>query len=210
MLLDTFNFRSEFLRGKTQAYMLLKRRIYKCFDNTIAWGVSYTSRSISRHITLARVSIDMSKSDVLYVTEKCIHRDVHPILDSCISWEHYMFPFSPCVGIFTQGTTTRNETHMSAVGSCVFRLSACRQSSFPGSAPAQAALSASSARQPSLSDPTPDANKAHHSLLFCFLYTTTPPFTTYRHLTLHTLFASPIHSLHSARHLCSSSTIDTL
>lgn len=45
--------------------------------------------------------------------------------------------------------------------------------------------------------PTPDANKAaHHSLLFCLPVHTTPPFTTYRHLTLHTLLAPPIHSLH--------------
>ena len=57
--------------------------------------------------------------------------------------------------------------------------------------------------------PTPDANKAaHHSLLFCLPVHTTPPFTTYRHLTLHTLLAPPIHSLHSACLLSSSSDID--
>ena len=46
------------------------------------------------------------------------------------------------------------------------------------------------------------------SLLFACSHHTTPPFTTYRHLTLHTLLAPPIHSLHSACLLRSTSDID--
>lgn len=107
--------------------------------------------------------------------------------------------------IFTQETTQVTCRPLALASSDCKFLAGCRQSSFPGSAPA--APSASSARQP-IRRPTPTKPP---TTLFSFvcLFTphhTTPPFTTYRHLTLHTLLAPPIHSLHLLAFFLSAAT----
>ena len=167
-------------------------RIYKYSDNTVAWRVSDTSQSISQHITFARVTSPYQHQmclNYICVCSRDITVGMNALSATFVPGEHRALHVWR---IFTQ---ERRRSHVGrwlllASSGCL-ALAGCRQSGFPGSAPA--APSASSARD-GLSDArrqqSPPLSASFVCLPACLPAHTTPPFTTYRHI-LHCIHYSP-------------------
>lgn len=178
--------------------MLLERRIYKYSDNRVAWRVSDTSQSISQHITFARVTSPYQHQmclNYICVCSRDITVGMNALSATFVPGEHRALHVWR---IFTQ---ERRRSHVGrwlllASSGAVWPWLAVVSLAFQGPRPR---LLLHRAR--AMAYPTPDANKAHHSLplLFaCLPGHTTPPFTTYRHI-LHCIHYSPRLYIHYTR-----------